>query len=613
MQDPNRQSPQRLYNTIRAVQEDFNRLADQHRSTLDYFIDNIPSYEVYTDLCKHCDDSDKIVTRYRSLFVVEVSLALRQFEGSTVYLNWLIENSPDVQQVSAEVTPVESERSSSLVSDSGSTTPGPLSLVVYEPVPSPSSSTSVVTSQSSLPTTPTTPSSPSSGSSTGPLVPLLLTYPGYPRVVVNMSTFKNCSAYYVMVASRQYVAKDTIYLDVDTHEVPMAALRADKISRALLSGDRSRLKLEGVNKTRQYEDFVSVFDTIVPDYNSHFSDLINIKVDQHESITNIETLILAAPRAPDGTRSIPCDPTVPRGTAVSTSDVFKFSIALNFKLYAVLMLVTEGHAHEIVMRITDNDGRKALFMLRADAMKQTDGQVISLQNQINASRLLHNKHPGIALDKLQRLCKELDDLLKFQDETSQFGTAQTKAAIMNSLPSRYESFAVAREQLDSRNISVDSLITSIVNHYTTHVEKDNANGRTQAVNPAAPPPTKNQRRKTARALKKTAASLQETKESKKRLQASAKSEAEKAKANSNIDNQNPVIKDCIICGQLDNPPNDRRHLFRDCPTLKKVRNMGASGSRSNGSADESAKSGKQNSRKGKHTASCEVNDLSDSD
>ena len=92
----------------------------------------------------------------------------------------------------------------------------------------------------------------------------------------------------------------------------------------------------------------------------------------------------------------------------------------NGKIYSALLLLTDGHAKEIVMRTPNNDGRRALFSLRFDAHKQTDGQVIALQNEVNTMKCQGTKNPAAFLDRLQRKCRELDSLYRLQETPSSF-------------------------------------------------------------------------------------------------------------------------------------------------------------------------------------------------
>ena len=286
-----------------------------------------------------------------------------------------------------------------------------------------------------------------------------------------MATFTNCSFYHVFVRSNDYIPRNTVTRDDNAVDLAsITALRADKISRALISSERPSLKLEGSNKTRQYEDFTKMFSTIICDYHPSFKHLINLSVDQHASIDKLDAAIAASGTAAAAPRN------GISGDTADTANCFKFSEAANDKLYNVLMLSTGGHAREIVMRVNDNDGRKVLFALRADALKQTEGQVQTLQSQILTTKLLANKHPAIFLDKLQRNCQELDSLLRLQDGSA-FGEGQTKAAILNALPDEYKPFRISRDQHDKRGESVIALIITIVNHYIAYIEKAGGNTR----------------------------------------------------------------------------------------------------------------------------------------
>ena len=71
----------------------------------------------------------------------------------------------------------------------------------------------------------------------------------------------------------------------------------------------------------------------------------------------------------------------------------------------------------------------------------------------------------------------------------------------------------------------------------------------------------------------------------------------KEKANANME----VLKDCIICKNLQNPPSDIKHLFQDCPTLKRMKDLGpalesAKGGRATESNAESSKAGSTRNR-----------------
>jgi len=309
-----------------------------------------------------------------------------------------------------------------------------------------------------------------------------------------------------------------------------------------------------------------MFSTIICDYHPSFKHLINLSVDQHASIDKLDAAIAASGTAAAAPRN------GISGDTADTANCFKFSEAANDKLYNVLMLSTGGHAREIVMRVNDNDGRKVLFALRADALKQTEGQVQTLQSQILTTKLLANKHPAIFLDKLQRNCQELDSLLRLQDGSA-FGEGQTKAAILNALPDEYKPFRISRDQHDKRGESVIALIITIVNHYIAYIEK--AGGNTgQAGGVTASPLSKSARRRAARAKTKVAAADATPTSDKGKLSKGEKAKAKALAQSSDQSRDSPPDRDCIICKELEHPPSNLRHWFRDCPTLAKVRSTG---------------------------------------
>ena len=428
--------------------------------------------------------------------------------------------------------------------------------------------------------------------------------PLVPVLPVNMATFQNCSFYHVLVLTTNYSPPETEYMVTPPAVVTAIALiKADKIAKAIIISERPRLKLEGANKTRQYEDFMKVFETIICDYDILFEDLINLRVDQHASIVKLQAAITAT--APANTVARDGAAAGGGGDQVTDTNCFKFYRVMNAKLYSILVLITGGHAHEIVMRVRNADGREALFLLRADAMKQTDGQVISLQKTINDSSLMSNKHPATFLDKLQRNCQELDSLLRFQDSTNGFGNVMIKAAIVNSLPDEYKSFKVNRDSNDTRNETVDALINSVVNHFTTYIEKDGSDAKTSN---ATSTQSKSAKRRAATAKAKAVTNSTKTSTT------NSKSKNEKAKAKAlsdKSDNNSLPEKDCILCKEAGHTSNIR-HWFRDCPTLDKVKNMGESSSQHarviSSNPTKSSKKGNGNTR----TVTIEVPDV-DSD
>ena len=380
---------------------------------------------------------------------------------------------------------------------------------------------------------------------------------------LEMANFRNCSFYHVKVSSTNYSPIRTVVAgDADAVKVELKALRADKIVRSMTQGDRPLLSLNGVNKTRQYENFIKIFNTILLDFSSLFDGLIDLNIDQHASIRNLQTAIdnSAAPHrvSMDGAGG---------AEYVDNVNVFSFSEGVNRKLYTVLTLMTKDHAHEIVSRVKDDDGRQALFMLRMDALKQTDSQVNALQALILGSKLLATKHPSVFLDKLKRNCEELDSLLRFQDSSSQFGPSQTKSAILQALPDEYKTFRIARDQQDTRSQSVDALMTSVVNYYTSYIEKSSIESASAASSSGEKQKqmTKSQKRRAAKA-NKAKANAESGKSDK-----STKSKSERAKEDARAtDTSQPPTNDCILCREMPQAmqPRNLKHWFKDCPTIK---------------------------------------------
>jgi hypothetical protein len=416
-----------------------------------------------------------------------------------------------------------------------------------------------------------------------------------------MATFQNCSFYHVKVSSVNYLPNSTIVAaDAPAVIAELRALRADKIVRSITQGDRPLLSLTGSNKTRQYENFIKIFNTILLDFSSLFDGLIDLTFDQHASIQHLQTAITAAGNAAAVSRD-----GAGGADMVDNVNVFSFSAGANRKLYTILTLVTKEHAHEIVSRVDDNDGRQALFSLRMDALKQTDSQVNALQAVILSSKLLASKHPSAFLDKLKRNCEELDSLLRFQDSSSQFGPSQTKSAILSALPDEYKTFRIARDQQDTRSQSVDALMTSIVNYYTSYIEKSSVESASAASSSGEKQTkmTKSQKRRAAKAGKAKANADSGKSDT------STKSKSERAKEDARAtDTSQPPTNDCILCRELPQAmqPKNLKHWFKDCPTIKSHREACNKATASEGSNADNTRSSRSVGR----SVSYEIPDVS---
>ena len=408
--------------------------------------------------------------------------------------------------------------------------------------------------------------------------------PVYLRQVIAltiMATLEGCSAYHVLITTVSYMPRQTSLLDADTPAsiAAMGIIKADKIAKAILTGDRSKLKLEGNIKSQHWQDFCDVLFSITTDYSLLFENLLDLNFDQHATISSVQASLDALPVG----GHLYSDPLDNASAEILNTDTFKFNSCVNSKLYGILLLVTDGHANEILKRVTNRDGRMALLALKQDAIKQTDGQVITLQSQINTFVISSTKSPAGPLDTLLKLCKELDCLLKFQG--SQYGPGQVKAAVLHSLPDEYKAFRIARDNGDSSSQTVDTLVTSITNHFSNYIgganrNDDHAKASTSNGSNGSSKPSTNSgkgkgkgngaKRKAGRAAK-AGAKGHESSSNDNGNRGTRKS------GNANAaDTNRQELRDCIICSQLDNHPNDIKHLFKDCPTLTNFKNKGSS-------------------------------------
>ena len=343
----------------------------------------------------------------------------------------------------------------------------------------------------------------------------------------------------------------------DSNEIKeaMGKIKADKVAKAIK--DSQKLNLHGNAKTAQWECFITIFTTVLLDYSYMFEHCIDLSFNQHVSIAALQYVIDSG-----GVHVIEGDTSSP---AITSTDALKFFIGVNRKIYSILVLAAEGHALEIIKRTPNSDGRQALFRLRADALKQTSSQVTALQKQIQDFTIPSTKSPTAALDSMQLLCKELDGLLIHQG--SNFGDVQTKAAILSSLPSNYEPFRISRDQVDKTGETIDGLITSITNHFTSYIgpsvskanaannqkdAKEKANGAKTSVN------NNNQQNNSKKLTRKEKA-------------AAAKARKAEAKANANAATDGKKEPDCLPCREAGVPDGQRGHYFSECPTLKKLR------------------------------------------
>jgi hypothetical protein len=347
------------------------------------------------------------------------------------------------------------------------------------------------------------------------------------------------------------------------------------------------LKLEGINKTRQWEDFIVLLITILCDYSLLFVNITNLSIDQHASIDALATGIANA-----GTGGLN---SIPPSAAITDTDIFEFSPSVNRKLYSILLICTSGHAHEIMLRIQNQDGRQALFMLRADALKQTNGQIISLTKDINDWKIPNRKYPAASIDTLSRMTKELDCLLKSQDQSSQYGVAQQCSAIINALPDNYENFKIARDGNESSSKqTVDELTVAICNHYSSYIQgkhkAENAGAVKDGKNGGDKPVSNKKGKEQQQAAKVNQPPKKTNKERGKKGDQQAAAETGEKEA-----------RDCIICKQLDPVPKDIKHYFKDCPSMRKLKGM------------EVPVNGVRNNAKGKTKYGRHTPDLDDDD
>jgi hypothetical protein len=322
--------------------------------------------------------------------------------------------------------------------------------------------------------------------------------------------------------------------------------------------------LEGNVKSQHWEEFYQIFSTILVDNCDLFSSLIDLTFDQHASIAALDDAISSSGKA------VPRFPGASEDDTVADSDVFRFNAKANRKMYATLLILTSGHAHEIVKRVTDLDGRRALFSLRADALKQTDGQVIALQQQISTFKIPAGKSPSASLDTLWGLCKELHTLLT--SKGSSYGDVQVKAAIINALPDAYQQLCIVRDQRDTADESVDTLLTQISNFYISYLTKEttkaaSASSDKQKSGGDAKPPTKKEKAKAKKVGKA------------KKAQKAKAAKAKEAKA-SGASNDSSFQGECVICKSVNPGASGNNHPFAECPLLKKVKNLGSNSSAS---------------------------------
>ena len=376
-----------------------------------------------------------------------------------------------------------------------------------------------------------------------------------PAVVVqipsNMATFKSCAFYHVSVNTRTYVTPSTVTIDTAANHAAFQTIKSDKITKAYLSGGRTALTCEGNLKYKQYLDFMRLIRSIMSDYHPGFDDLLNLGFDQAETIQKVAALLTAAPR-----NQISQDGGANLTHFLDTVDVFKYELKLNQKLYNVLIQICDGHAMEILKRITDMDGRKALFLLQAHAVKTTDGQVIQLQSMITTFKFSSFKHPSSQADVLLSLCEQLDSCL--QTQNTRFGNPQIRAAILNALPEPYRQFKIAKD-INKVSETVEELLVQIDDHFTSHIMKSKR---------------EEQKANTANENNSNGGGKGKKKGKGKGGKGGKGKKAGNAQQTTNTGNERDrPIPECALCKTFpeNERPSDIRHWFRDCPKLAENR------------------------------------------
>jgi hypothetical protein len=200
-------------------------------------------------------------------------------------------------------------------------------------------------------------------------------------------------------------------------------------------------------------------------------------------------------------------------------------------------------------------------------LKQTDGQVIALQQQIANFKVPATKSPSSSLGTLWGLCKELHTLLT--SKGSSYGDVQVKAAIINALPEAYQQLCIVRDQRDTSDESVETLLTQISNFYISYLTKETTKAATAPVKQKsggdAKPPTEKEKAKAKKVGK-----AEKTKKAK-------AAKAKEAKASS-ASNDNTFQGECVICKSVNPGAAGNNHPFAECPLLKKVKNLGSNSS-----------------------------------
>ena len=171
---------------------------------------------------------------------------------------------------------------------------------------------------------------------------------------------------------------------------------------------------------------------------------------------------------------------------------------------------------------------------------------------------------------MQLLCKELDGLLLHQG--SNFGDVQTKAAILSSLPSNYEPFRISRDQVDKSGETIDELITSVTNHFTSYIAPSVS--KANAANKEKEAKEKANGAKTTVANNNQQKNNNNKKLTRKEKAAAAKARkalAAKAAENAQAATDGKKDPDCLICREAGIPDGQRGHYFSDCPILKKMK------------------------------------------
>ena len=251
------------------------------------------------------------------------------------------------------------------------------------------------------------------------------------------------------------------------------------------------------------------------------------------------------------------------------TDITAVAQAVNEKVYMVLYKTTSGSAKDIVMdHVSTRDGRKALLYLYKEFRPMSRHTTTEIKEGIRAIRINGKKHPKSSITTLQQYGRHLNTIFPYAEE-------QVVADILGSLGSDYKDLVVALDVEDcsgnGEDLTVNQLKERIFTFYNKHNSTFRGSGKgaddslAAVTSPTPTVPANSDLKSLTESIKKDILAA---------VSPAGDFKKKKKDKGAEKDPKKPKGKDppnCTVCGEGVN------HWFKDCPVIKKAKEMGLSG------------------------------------